>query len=920
MWSTTLLLIAMTAAGPGEVPGLGDYARSLTADKLDQAALDAEGYGDKKALKREDEGLRITLPPGSEETGWRTPQQIRFGGDFTITAEFLIKKLPKPALEDGAAIGLAIAFGDVNQPDATLIRLLEPSGAEVYRTIDKTEAAAAQNPNQTPNQNQMMIVQMGRVMVFGGGGGPAGQPAKPQRRTFPAAGETVRMELRREGQAIRFQVVDAKSPNPRHLGQTASQGSMDVAAVKLFAVNRNGAEAVDVVLKSLTIRADRVNGLGTVVRTIYNETIHAEPTSIEDGALVLGGQPKPSATPNQAPAAGAPPAATTPAGASAPAPAVNGAFVQAPPGAAVEGAVFQAPFAIQTVPAAPIANVAGEPKPPADVIAPDAASGTAQSSAQAAEAAKPKPKAVVPLDELESIHFERTPTLTGRFVGQPNLDFTMPAPNEPKPDGEADAKKPDEPKKPGDDVAAPPPGTTIARTEKVEPKKNGIRDIQLALFGLRPSPIKQVMVNCQTDKGATTWQLDTTGSQSRPLVIHRSGTEIAADLFLEPPPGDCHEKSFTVNVTYEDGQSANANFQADGHSDAKLAVDPATPAFAPPDARVFLSGDEAVFGKLEGIDADKLTLATPWKARLEIPLSRVAGVHLAPLDRKESPDSFAKRLKSRGAEDLLLAQTKNGEVLAVSGVLERIDGDRLQFIYQDKSRTLPLAQVEGLVLAARPDPPADGLRSSFLLPGDVTVAGRWKNIEADAWTVETDWGQELKLTPNEVREIRFQGGKMTHLSDLQPSKVEETPFFGRPSPWQRDAGLTGGPLKIDGRTHERGIAVHSRSELTYDLDGHYETFEVLVGFDDEARGKGRVDCRIFADDKELYANPDLRADAPPVALKLSVASASQLRLLVDFGPDQDVGDRLIWANARLYREGSAKNEAATTTMTTEANR
>ena len=79
----------------------------------------------------------------------------------------------------------------------------------------------------------------------------------------------------------------------------------------------------------------------------------------------------------------------------------------------------------------------------------------------------------------------------------------------------------------------------------------------------------------------------------------------------------------------------------------------------------------------------------------------------------------------------------------------------------------------------------------------------------------------------------------------------------------------------------------------------------MVGFDDAAKKIGRVDCRVFADGKELYANPDLRADAPPVKLALPVAGAEQLRLVVDFGPDQDTGDRVIWANARLYRRAPA---------------
>ena len=78
-----------------------DYSRPLDARKLDQATLDAEAYGEKKVIKRENDGLRVILAPGEAETGWKTPQALRIGGDFTITANFVIRKLPKPAQEDG---------------------------------------------------------------------------------------------------------------------------------------------------------------------------------------------------------------------------------------------------------------------------------------------------------------------------------------------------------------------------------------------------------------------------------------------------------------------------------------------------------------------------------------------------------------------------------------------------------------------------------------------------------------------------------------------------------------------------------------------------------------------------------------------------------------------------------------------------
>jgi hypothetical protein len=101
MRSAILLVIALTAGAGAS----SEYARTLSSSALDQTAFDAETYGEKAALKREADGLRMTLAPGQAETGWKTPQQIRFGGDFTITATAVIKTLPKPAQEDGAALG-----------------------------------------------------------------------------------------------------------------------------------------------------------------------------------------------------------------------------------------------------------------------------------------------------------------------------------------------------------------------------------------------------------------------------------------------------------------------------------------------------------------------------------------------------------------------------------------------------------------------------------------------------------------------------------------------------------------------------------------------------------------------------------------------------------------------------------------------
>src|SRR5262249_9187045 len=150
----------------------------------------------------------------------------------------------------------------------------------------------------------------------------------------------------------------------------------------------------------------------------------------------------------------------------------------------------------------------------------------------------------------------------------------------------------------------------------------------------------------------------------------------------------------------------------------------------------------------------------------DVPLARVVGVHFGPPERKESTESFAKRLKARGTEDQLLAHTKDGEVVAIPGVVEGTEADRLRFRYQDKSRTLPLSQVEGLLMAARPDAKStDELSTTFSLPGGIAVSGRWKDIDSAVWKVETPWGQALTLPATDIQDVRFHGGKVTYLSD-----------------------------------------------------------------------------------------------------------------------------------------------------------
>ena len=156
-------------------------------------------------------------------------------------------------------------------------------------------------------------------------------------------------------------------------------------------------------------------------------------------------------------------------------------------------------------------------------------------------------------------------------------------------------------------------------------------------------------------------------------------------------------------------------------------------------------------------------------------------MHIGLLDRKESRVAFRKRLESRGTEDLLLAQTKSGEVLAIAGVVEGTDHDRLRFRYQDKTRTISIKQVEGVVMALRPESrQPEELRPTFTLPDSVVISGKWKDLDTATWKIVTKWGQELKLPAGDVQNVRFRGGKVTYLSDLTSDEGRGSAVFQPP--------------------------------------------------------------------------------------------------------------------------------------------
>jgi len=101
----------------------------------------------------------------------------------------------------------------------------------------------------------------------------------------------------------------------------------------------------------------------------------------------------------------------------------------------------------------------------------------------------------------------------------------------------------------------------------------------------------------------------------------------------------------------------------------------------------------------------------------------------------------------------------------------------------------------------------------------------------------------------------------------------------------------------------KGLALHSYTELEYDLKGEYREFKAVIGIDETLGGAEPTVVRILGDGKELYKatlTPGDK-DKPAQEVTLSVKNVFKLRLIVQAAKFLDLGSQALFAEARVSK-------------------
>lgn len=120
--------------------------------------------------------------------------------------------------------------------------------------------------------------------------------------------------------------------------------------------------------------------------------------------------------------------------------------------------------------------------------------------------------------------------------------------------------------------------------------------------------------------------------------------------------------------------------------------------------------------------------------------------------------------------------------------------------------------------------------------------------------------------------------------------------------------VDGNPLKLGGKTYERGIGTHAASEINLALNKSATSFEATVGLDEESGEHGSVEFVVMSGEKQLWSSGVMTRETAPKAVKVDLAGLETLTLLVLDGGDGISYDHADWAGAKIVYEGQAPQE------------
>lgn len=309
----------------------------------------------------------------------------------------------------------------------------------------------------------------------------------------------------------------------------------------------------------------------------------------------------------------------------------------------------------------------------------------------------------------------------------------------------------------------------------------------------------------------------------------------------------------------------------------------------------------------------------------EFPFDRLAGVQLAEASvYPRAHEAFLSALSAqRPGEDILITngRVENPETVgtektekpatkqspkSLPGRLISLGPESGSFVFSDRTRSFQTQRVYGIVLAAGASAGADHEADrqypvTVELTDGSTFTGRIERADQSSVRVATSLNMSIDLDLVDIATLKIESDRVVYVSDLKPIDQETEGILHRPWPVQYEKSVAGTPLSLDGQVYQRGLGVHSRTELAFDIDRAFEMLVAVIGIDDSVRPRGNVVFRVVGDGLILFDSGAVTGKDKPKDIRVDMTDVKVLRLIVDYGEGLDLADHANWADVRLLK-------------------
>jgi hypothetical protein len=316
---------------------------------------------------------------------------------------------------------------------------------------------------------------------------------------------------------------------------------------------------------------------------------------------------------------------------------------------------------------------------------------------------------------------------------------------------------------------------------------------------------------------------------------------------------------------------------------------------------LFLLKDGSRFqARITGGDRKSLDLQTAVAAKLTCPVSQIAAIRFAVASQPAAQEAIDQAMAEPDPGQDRLIVVRNQRPTTLKGTVETIRPDGGSFRWRE--RTVPIRPDDACtVVFAAGKGEAKPAPSTCVLRDGTAWAGQIVGGSADSLQWQLGIGPVVALPIGQLSEIQFRSDRIVFLSDLAPANYQFEPFGNTQWPYRLNRSAANHPIRIGGQAFERGIGMHSKSTLTYDLKGEFTQLAATIGIDEAAGSLGNVIFRVTADGRTVFDSGPVAAGDKPRPILVPLKGARRIQLIVDFGENLDIGDQADWGDVRLIK-------------------